>query len=267
MVRSAGTHPSNRPTVDPERLRTAQPSSRPIVDPERSRSVPSASTRPIVDPEAFRMVPAPSTRPIVDPEASRTTPPASYRPIVDPEAFRKVPSSSTRPMDDPLPSRTVIDDHAHAGAATSASATALAATRPRLPPFVLILPPSSIMPTLYQYDGCSTCRNARKWLDRHAIAHTTVPIVQQPPDARQLRAWQERSGIPLRRLFNTSGESWRKGGFSTRLPSMTPDEAFDALAADGKLIRRPLLVLDDGGLLVGFDEAAWAVALGVEVRP
>lgn len=118
-------------------------------------------------------------------------------------------------------------------------------------------------PTVYLYERCGTCRKASKWLDAHGIAYRTVPIVDEPPSEATLASLWQRSGLPLRRFFNTSGRSYRAGGFAKKLPGMSDGEALAALAADGKLIKRPLV---DGGdfVLVGFDEAAFAKAFGVE---
>jgi arsenate reductase (glutaredoxin) len=114
---------------------------------------------------------------------------------------------------------------------------------------------------VYHYPGCDTCRRALKWLRAADIAHGAVHIVDQPPTAQQLSEAQRRSGLPLRAFFNTSGQSYREGGFSARLPTMDEAAQFAALAADGKLIKRPLLIGDDV-VLVGFKEALWADALG-----
>ncbi|MCO4761340.1 MAG: arsenate reductase family protein [Myxococcales bacterium] len=111
--------------------------------------------------------------------------------------------------------------------------------------------------TIYQYPGCSTCRKALKWLTAAGVEADVVHIVEQPPSAAQLQqAWQA-SGLPLKRFFNTSGQSYRGGGFKDRLPSMSEAAQLAALAADGKLIKRPLLVADQG-VLVGFKEPDWA---------
>lgn len=111
--------------------------------------------------------------------------------------------------------------------------------------------------TVYQYPRCSTCRKALKWLEARGVAHETVDLVAEPPDATTLRALWERSGLPVARFFNTSGQSYRAGGFKDLLPKMSDDEALAALAADGKLVKRPLV---DGGdfTLVGFREPDWA---------
>lgn len=114
--------------------------------------------------------------------------------------------------------------------------------------------------TVYQYPKCSTCRNALKWLGANGVAFTSVDIVQQPPTAATLRRLHEQSGLPLAKFFNTSGESYRAGHFREKLKTMSNAEAYAALAADGKLIKRPL-VDANGTTLVGFDDAAWAAHL------
>jgi arsenate reductase len=115
--------------------------------------------------------------------------------------------------------------------------------------------------TVYQYPKCSTCRRALKWLEQRGVEHASVNIVEAPPSASTLGRAIEESGLSLRSFFNTSGESYRVGNFKQRLSSMSAAEAIAALAADGKLIKRPL-VIGEGTVLVGFDEAAWARALG-----
>jgi arsenate reductase (glutaredoxin) len=114
--------------------------------------------------------------------------------------------------------------------------------------------------TVYQYAKCSTCRKALKWLDEHGLSYQTVGIVEQPPSQSALQQAIRSSGLPLRSFFNTSGESYRHGGFKDRLPSMSEAQAVAALAADGKLIKRPLLIAEDQ-VLVGFDEEAWSKRL------
>ncbi|MCA9609313.1 MAG: Spx/MgsR family RNA polymerase-binding regulatory protein [Myxococcales bacterium] len=114
-------------------------------------------------------------------------------------------------------------------------------------------------PTLYHYPGCSTCKNARKWLAAHGVEPKLIDLVATPPSAATLKKLWKRSGLPIAKLFNTSGQSYRGGGFKERLPSMSDDEALAALAADGKLIKRPILVTADR-VLVGFRDAAYAEA-------
>ena len=113
---------------------------------------------------------------------------------------------------------------------------------------------------VYQYPGCSTCRKALKWLDASDIAYVKTDLVAEPIPADTLRSLWTRSGLPLRRFFNTAGVSYREGGFKDRLPTMTEDEAIAALAADGKLVKRP--IVDAGeAVLVGFREADYAERL------
>jgi arsenate reductase len=120
--------------------------------------------------------------------------------------------------------------------------------------------------TVYHYPGCSTCRRARKWLDANGVAHELVHIVDAPPSAETLARLIRTSGLPFKRFFNTSGQSYRGGGWKERIGDLDIDGAAAALAADGKLIKRPLV---DGGdtVLVGFKEPTWAEALGVEAAP
>jgi len=113
---------------------------------------------------------------------------------------------------------------------------------------------------VYHYPKCSTCRNALRWIDAHGIRHERVDIVETPPSIAQLRQALDRSGLPIARLFNTSGQSYRQGNYKERLPQMSRDEALAALAADGKLIKRPLVISPDV-VLVGFDERQYSEAL------
>jgi arsenate reductase len=114
-------------------------------------------------------------------------------------------------------------------------------------------------PKIYQYPACGTCRKALAWLSSHGVAADSVHIVDAPPSASELGAWIARAGLPLKAWFNTSGEVYRSEGYKDRLPGMDADGAARALAANGKLIKRPVLV-HDGGVLVGFDAAAYARA-------
>ena len=108
---------------------------------------------------------------------------------------------------------------------------------------------------VYQYPKCSTCRKALKWLDGRGVDYDSVDIVTTPPKkAELLRALQ--SGVPLKKLFNTSGQSYREGGWGQKLGQVTQAQALDALARDGKLVKRPFILSGDA-VLVGFDEAAY----------
>jgi arsenate reductase (glutaredoxin) len=114
---------------------------------------------------------------------------------------------------------------------------------------------------VYQYPKCSTCRKALKWLDEHDMTYKASDLVTTPISASKLRDLHKRSGLPLKRFFNTSGESYRIGQFSSKLADMTDAEAIAALAADGKLVKRPILDAGDK-VLVGFDAEAYQEALG-----
>ena len=106
---------------------------------------------------------------------------------------------------------------------------------------------------VWQYPKCSTCRKALKWMNERGVRFDAQDIVAAPPPQAKLRDLWQRSGLPIARFFNTSGESYRAGGFKERLRTMTDIQALAALAADGKLIKRPLV--DTGtDVLVGFDE-------------
>lgn len=113
---------------------------------------------------------------------------------------------------------------------------------------------------VYQYPKCGTCRKALKWLDANGIAYESIDIVATPPSRAVLARAYDLAGVPVRKMFNTSGQSYRQGGFKDKLATMSDAEALDALAADGKLIKRPL-VLGDGFALVGFREQEWRQAL------
>ena len=115
--------------------------------------------------------------------------------------------------------------------------------------------------TVYQYPKCGTCRKALKWLDAHGVTYTPIHIVDSPPDKDELERLWKASGLPIRKMFNTSGQSYRQGGFKDKLATMSDDEALAALAADGKLIKRP--VVDTGDVvLVGFKEADYEETFG-----
>lgn len=109
---------------------------------------------------------------------------------------------------------------------------------------------------VYQYPQCSTCKKALKWLSARGVEFVSIHIVEHPPSKAELREALKGAAIPLRKLFNTSGASYREGHFGERLPTLTEAEAIDALAQDGKLIKRPV-VLGKGVALVGFDEQAY----------
>ena len=110
--------------------------------------------------------------------------------------------------------------------------------------------------TLYWYSGCSTCKKAFKRLAMWDVAPTLVELKTDPPSVEVLRDLHARSGLPLKKFFNTAGQSYRGGGFKDRLPTMSEDEKFAALAADGMLIKRPILDIE-GAVHVGYKELTY----------
>ncbi|TCZ73766.1 arsenate reductase family protein [Paenibacillus albiflavus] len=117
--------------------------------------------------------------------------------------------------------------------------------------------------TVYEYSKCSTCRNTIKWLKNHKpdAEIITVPIIDSPPSADELRQLVKLSGLDIRKFFNTAGEVYKAMGLKDRLPSMTEDEMFDLLASNGKLIKRPI-VTDGHQVTVGFKEETFEQVWG-----
>ncbi len=116
------------------------------------------------------------------------------------------------------------------------------------------------MVKVYCYSKCSTCNKALKWLDANGIKYECLDIKEQHPDKNTVKDLNERSGLPLKRFFNTSGKLYREMELSKRLPDMSDDEVLDLLASDGMLVKRPLLVTDNA-VFAGFKEDAWREAL------
>ena len=110
------------------------------------------------------------------------------------------------------------------------------------------------------YPKCTTCQKALAWLDAHGLSYEIRNIKEQNPTEEELRAWHAKSGLPLRRFFNTSGLLYKGFGLKEKLPTMPEDEQLALLAEQGMLVRRPLLVTDSF-VLVGFREAEWSAAL------
>lgn len=110
--------------------------------------------------------------------------------------------------------------------------------------------------TVYWYPKCGTCRKAKKWLDDHGVDYDLVDIVENPPDAETIRRWVQRSGLDVRRFFNTSGQAYRQMGLKDKLPHMDEEAMIQLLASDGKLIKRPI-VTDGERVTVGFTEASF----------
>lgn len=116
------------------------------------------------------------------------------------------------------------------------------------------------MTKVYCYSKCSTCKKALKWLDDNKIVYQLIDIKEDHPDEKTLRQLHKKSGLPLRRFFNTSGQLYREMELSKKLPDMSEDDMYKLLASDGMLVKRPLLVADDA-VLTGFKEADWKAVL------
>ena len=106
------------------------------------------------------------------------------------------------------------------------------------------------------YPKCSTCQKAKAWLQERGVAFDERDIKQDNPTEQELRAWHEKSGLPLKRFFNTSGLQYKALGLKDKLPAMTEDEQYALLATDGMLVKRPLLIGGDFSL-PGFKVKEW----------
>lgn len=111
-----------------------------------------------------------------------------------------------------------------------------------------------------QYPPCSTCKKAKVWLDEHGIEYTARHIKEENPTYEELKEWYGRSGMPLKKFFNTSGLVYKSLGLKDKLPGMTEEEQLRLLASDGMLVKRPLVILEDK-ILAGFREKEWNDAL------
>ena len=114
--------------------------------------------------------------------------------------------------------------------------------------------------TFVCYPKCTTCQKARKWLDENGISYELRDIKMENPSAQELEQWYRRSGLPLKKFFNTSGLLYKSMELKDKLPGMTEEEMLYLLATDGMLVKRPLLVGEET-VLVGFKEAEWAQRL------
>ena len=111
-----------------------------------------------------------------------------------------------------------------------------------------------------QYPPCTTCQKAKKWLDDNALTYDARHIKEEPPTYEELKAWHEKSGLPLKRFFNTSGLKYKALELKDKLPTMTQEEQLRLLASDGMLVKRPLLITKEK-VLVGFRTADWETVL------
>lgn len=106
------------------------------------------------------------------------------------------------------------------------------------------------------YPKCSTCQKARKWLSGHHLEFEDRDIKEQNPTADELKEWHQKSGLPLKRFFNTSGILYKEMNLKEKLPGMSEEEQYDLLATDGMLVKRPIVVTGQT-VLVGFKEKEW----------
>ena len=111
------------------------------------------------------------------------------------------------------------------------------------------------------YERCTTCKRAKAWLVDRGIAFTERPIKEENPSLEELRQWYQRSGLPLKKFFNTSGLLYKSMELKDKLPTMTEEEQLQLLATDGMLVKRPMVIMEDK-VLVGFRENEWAEVLG-----
>ncbi|GAC91898.1 arsenate reductase [Anoxybacillus flavithermus NBRC 109594] len=109
------------------------------------------------------------------------------------------------------------------------------------------------MVTFYWYPKCGTCRKAKKWLDDNNISVQAIHIVEQPPSKEQLRTLYEKSGLDLKKFFNTSGMKYRELGLKDKLKTMTEEDMLQLLSSEGMLIKRPIIINGER-VIVGFDE-------------
>ena len=110
------------------------------------------------------------------------------------------------------------------------------------------------------YRKCSTCIKALKWLDANGVTYEERPIIEQNPTYEELKEWYQKSGLPLKKFFNTSGLLYKEMQLKDKLPGMSEEEQLKLLATDGKLVKRPLVVGDDF-VLTGFKEKEWEETL------
>ena len=107
-----------------------------------------------------------------------------------------------------------------------------------------------------EYPPCSTCQKAKKWLDSHGLTYSDRHIKNTPPTYDELKAWHARSGLPLKKFFNTSGLLYKSLALKEKLPAMSEEEQLRLLSTDGMLVKRPLLITEET-ILVGFREKEW----------
>lgn len=111
-------------------------------------------------------------------------------------------------------------------------------------------------PVILCYEKCSTCKKALKWVEETGSAVQIRSIREENPTVEELRKWHEESGLPLKRFFNTSGNLYKEMKLKDRLPGMSEEEQYQLLSTDGMLVKRPLLVTENG-VCPGFQQERW----------
>ena len=107
-----------------------------------------------------------------------------------------------------------------------------------------------------EYPKCTTCKKAKKWLDEHQLTYTDRHIKEENPTLEELKEWHKKSGLPLKKFFNTSGNLYKELGLKDKLPEMSDEEQYKLLATDGMLVKRPIIVTEDK-VFTGFKEETW----------
>ncbi|NDO47499.1 arsenate reductase family protein [Clostridium sp. MD294] len=107
-----------------------------------------------------------------------------------------------------------------------------------------------------QYPKCSTCKKAKKWLEENNITFEDRNIAEQNPTEQELKLWHQKSGLPLKKFFNTSGLVYKELGLKDKLKDMTEQEQYTILSTNGMLVKRPLIITENS-ILIGFKEAEW----------
>lgn len=113
------------------------------------------------------------------------------------------------------------------------------------------------------YPKCTTCKKAKKWLEERGIVFEERHIKDNNPTVEELKDWHKKSNLPLKKFFNTSGRLYKELKLKDKIPNMSHDDQYSLLASDGMLVKRPILI-GDGFVLVGFKEADWEAALGID---
>ena len=111
-------------------------------------------------------------------------------------------------------------------------------------------------PVILCYDKCTTCKKALKWVEEMGYDVEIRPIKEENPTEEELKQWHEKSGLPLKKFFNTSGLLYKEMDLKNKLPEMSEEEQLKLLSTNGMLVKRPMLV-DGDKVLVGFKESEW----------